>query len=209
MAVEKEVPAKAQRRRLTAAEKPRVLEEADGCTKPGELGALLRREGLYSAYLAAWREARRRGELAGSTARPRGPKARVVDPRTRRESGQLIAAARRRSAPSSPDFVQPSVARSTRNLSAVLNRHRLAFATTSVSCATGRSSTIVDMLDSRVALQTKLPGGRCFKHVGRVGGPFGAFATILLKGPRESGQPRAEKTPTLTDRSIVPARILA
>ena len=81
---ETEVVAKARRRRFTAAEKLRVLRAADGCTKSGELGALLRREGLYSSHLASWREARRRGELAGSTARPRGPKAKAVDPRDKR-----------------------------------------------------------------------------------------------------------------------------
>ena len=56
-----EVTAKAQRRRFTAAEKLRVLREADHCTKPGELSALLRREGLYSSHLSTWRVARRHG----------------------------------------------------------------------------------------------------------------------------------------------------
>ncbi len=72
MAVETEVVAKARRRRFTAAEKLRVLREADRCTRPGELGALLRREGLYSSHLSTWRAARKRGELAGLTSRPRG-----------------------------------------------------------------------------------------------------------------------------------------
>src|SRR5256885_6753816 len=81
MTVETEVVAKAQRRRFTAAEKLRVLREADGCTKPGELGALLRREGLYSSHLSAWRAARQRGELAGLTPRPRGPQAKPLGPR--------------------------------------------------------------------------------------------------------------------------------
>src|SRR5207249_4500596 len=84
MPVETEVVAKAARRRFTAAEKLRVLREADGCTKPGELGALLRREGLYSSHLAAWRAARRRGELAGLTPHPRGPKAKPGDPRDKK-----------------------------------------------------------------------------------------------------------------------------
>ena len=51
MAQEIEVPARARRRRFTAAEKLRVLREADRCTRPGELSALLRREGLYSSHL--------------------------------------------------------------------------------------------------------------------------------------------------------------
>ena len=84
LAQETEVVAKARRRRFTAAEKLRVLREADGCTKPGELSALLRREGLYSSHLASWRAARRRGELAGLTRHARGPKAKAVDPRDRR-----------------------------------------------------------------------------------------------------------------------------
>ena len=94
MAVETEVVAKAQRRRFTAAEKLRVLEEADGCTKPGELGALLRREGLYSSHLATWRAARHRGELAGLTPRARGPKAKPVDPRDKKLAEQSREIAR-------------------------------------------------------------------------------------------------------------------
>jgi transposase-like protein len=88
MTVETEVVAKARRRRFTATEKLRVLKEADGCTRPGELGALLRREGLYSSHLSAWRAARQRGELAGLTPRPRGPKAKAVDPRDRKLAEQ-------------------------------------------------------------------------------------------------------------------------
>jgi transposase len=84
VAQETEVTAKARRRRFTAAEKLRILREADGCTKSGELGALLRREGLYSSHLATWRAARKNGELAGLTPRARGPKAKPVDPRDKK-----------------------------------------------------------------------------------------------------------------------------
>src|SRR5438093_10482574 len=84
LAHETEVTVRARRRRFTAAEKLRVLREADGCTKPGELSALLRREGLYSSHLSAWREARRRGELAGLAPRARGPRPKPVDPRDRK-----------------------------------------------------------------------------------------------------------------------------
>ena len=84
MTVETEVVAKARRRRFTATEKLRVLREADRCTRPGELGALLRREGLYSSHLSAWRAARQRGELAGLAPRRRGPEPRRVDPRDRK-----------------------------------------------------------------------------------------------------------------------------
>ena len=51
------MPEKAQRRRFTAAYKRKILEEAGRATQPGALGALLRREGLYSSHLAAWRAA--------------------------------------------------------------------------------------------------------------------------------------------------------
>ena len=94
MTVESEVVAKAARRRFTAAEKLRVLKEADRCTKPGELSALLRREGLYSSHLSTWRAARRNGELAGLAPRPRGPKAKPVDPRDRKLAEQSREIAR-------------------------------------------------------------------------------------------------------------------
>ena len=80
---EVEVLAKAQRRRFTLEYKRRILQEADGCTKPGDLGALLRREGLYSSHLATWRQARARGELTGLAPKQRGPKAKPADPNTK------------------------------------------------------------------------------------------------------------------------------
>ena len=97
VAQETEVVSKAKRRRFTASEKLRVLKQADGCTKPGDLGALLRREGLYSSHLSEWRAARKRGELAGLTPRPRGPKAKPVDPRDKKIA-ELEREARRLSA---------------------------------------------------------------------------------------------------------------
>lgn len=60
------------------------MREADRCTKPGEIGALLRREGLYSSLLTAWRAARDRGELEGLSPRKRGPKVAPPDPRDRK-----------------------------------------------------------------------------------------------------------------------------
>ncbi len=71
------------RRRFTAAYKRQLLQDAARCTKPGDLAALLRREGLYSSHLAAWRAAERRGELAGPTKR-RGPVATPPDPDAKR-----------------------------------------------------------------------------------------------------------------------------
>jgi transposase-like protein len=52
-----------RRRRFSAAYKQRILEEADRCSASGELGALLRREGLYSSHLTRWRAQRRAGQL--------------------------------------------------------------------------------------------------------------------------------------------------
>jgi transposase-like protein len=77
---EVEVLAKAERRRFTLEYKRRILQEAEACKRPGELGALLRREGLYSSHLAAWRQARVRNELAGTSAKKRGPKPRSEHP---------------------------------------------------------------------------------------------------------------------------------
>ena len=69
-----EVSTKAKRRTFTAEYKRRILAEADRCTEPGEIGALLRREGLYSSNLTAWRRQREAGELAGLTPKKRGRK---------------------------------------------------------------------------------------------------------------------------------------
>jgi transposase len=52
-----------QRRRFSAVYKQRILEEAERCRQPGEVGALLRREGLYSSHLTRWRQQRRSGQL--------------------------------------------------------------------------------------------------------------------------------------------------
>jgi transposase-like protein len=62
-----------KRRRFSAEYKLRVLREADACIRPGEVGALLRREGLYTSHLTAWRKQREAGALA-ALGRPRGRK---------------------------------------------------------------------------------------------------------------------------------------
>jgi len=70
-----EVVPKAQRRNFTASYKGWVLEEADKCREmPGQIGALLRREGLYSSHLTTWRRQREAGQLAGLTPQKRGRK---------------------------------------------------------------------------------------------------------------------------------------
>ena len=65
--------AKPTRRRFTTEYKLGVLQEADRCSRPGEIGALLRREGLYSSNLTAWRKQREKGELEGLAQKRRGP----------------------------------------------------------------------------------------------------------------------------------------
>ena len=77
-----QVSAKIPRRRFTAEYKLKIVREADACSKTGELGALLRREGLYSSNLVTWRRARDRGELVNAPKRGRKPKA--ADPSAKR-----------------------------------------------------------------------------------------------------------------------------
>lgn len=89
-----EVRPKAARRRFSATEKLRILEEADACREPGEIGALLRREGIYSSLLSRWRRQRAQGTLEALTPQKRGPKvqqdARDVElARLRRENERL------------------------------------------------------------------------------------------------------------------------
>jgi len=69
-----EVVVKAKRKRFTAAEKLRILREVEACRGSGEIGALLRREGIYSSYLTTWRKQRELGELDGLSPHKRGPK---------------------------------------------------------------------------------------------------------------------------------------
>ena len=75
-----EVLEKPVRRRFTVEYKARILAEADDCTGPGELGELLRREGLYSSHLATWRRQRDEGALAGLTPKRRGRQAKAKNP---------------------------------------------------------------------------------------------------------------------------------
>ena len=90
---EVEVVARAERRQFTATYKQQILDEIDHCAL-GQIGAILRREGLYSSNLTKWREERRQGQLKGLTARQRGRK---PDPQSqelmqlRRENEQLQA----------------------------------------------------------------------------------------------------------------------
>jgi transposase len=89
---ETEVVAKPKRRQHTAEYKLRILRELDKCTGKGDVGAILRREGLYSSLISKWREQREQGSLNGLGVQRRGPK---VDPnvaelaRLRRENKRL------------------------------------------------------------------------------------------------------------------------
>ena len=95
---ETEVSSKARRRRFTADYKRRIVREADACSEPGQVGALLRREGLYSSHLTSWRREVEQRELEALSPKKRGPK---VDERDRtiaelaRENEKLKARAER------------------------------------------------------------------------------------------------------------------
>lgn len=90
-----EVPEKATRRTFTAEYKRYVLQQADTCKGSGEVGAFLRREGLYSSHLTSWRRQRERGEIQGLTPKKRGhPRHKAMVPvqeyeRVRRENQKL------------------------------------------------------------------------------------------------------------------------
>jgi transposase len=74
-----ELVERGSRRRFSAAYKLSIVREADQCSKPGEIGALLRREGLYSSHLGKWREQRDQGALGALEPKPRGPRAPSAD----------------------------------------------------------------------------------------------------------------------------------
>lgn len=90
-----EVPEKPTRRRFTAEYKLRILRLAEACTEPGSVGALLRREGLYSSHLTVWRRQRERGALDGLKPKKRGRKVAERNPllpeleRLRKENERL------------------------------------------------------------------------------------------------------------------------
>ena len=81
-----QVVARAKRRQFSSAERQRILQAADRCTQPGEIGALLRREGIYSSILSTWRSQRKAAELTALAAQKRGPK-----PDLQRADAQRIA----------------------------------------------------------------------------------------------------------------------
>lgn len=74
----------ARRRQFSSGEKRRILDAADRCEQPGEIGALLRREGIYSSHLSTWRRQRAAGEHAALEPHKRGRKADPALAETRR-----------------------------------------------------------------------------------------------------------------------------
>ena len=87
-----EVVPHARRRQFSNADKRRILEAADRCTRPGEVGALMRQEGVYSSSLSTWRRQREAGDLATLAPRKRGPKV----PANRAETLQIAQLTRER-----------------------------------------------------------------------------------------------------------------
>ena len=87
-----EVVAHARRRQFSNADKRRILDAADRCTRPGEIGALMRREGVYSSSLSTWRRQREAVDLAALAPQKRGPKI----PANRAETLQIAQLTRER-----------------------------------------------------------------------------------------------------------------
>lgn len=75
-----EVSEKKPRRRFSAAYKLRIIKEYDACSKPGEIGSLLRREGLYSSHINSWVRQRDKGALSGLSPKKRGRKVEKINP---------------------------------------------------------------------------------------------------------------------------------
>jgi transposase len=88
-----EVVARPHRRRFTAEYKRSIIDQADAARDAGAVGALLRREGLYSSHLATWRRQRKQGELDALTPKKRGPKV-VVSPLVKENRALQAANAR-------------------------------------------------------------------------------------------------------------------
>ena len=79
-----EVPEKKPRRKFTAQYKLRIISEADACKEPGQVGVLLRSEGLYSSNLNTWRRQKEKGLLEALSPKKRGRKEKEKNPLTQR-----------------------------------------------------------------------------------------------------------------------------
>ena len=84
-----EVEVRAKRRRFSAAYKQRILQEVDACQERGQIGALLRREGLYSSHLSTWRKQRAVGELTDKQRGRKGDPAAAEVKRLKHENERL------------------------------------------------------------------------------------------------------------------------
>lgn len=152
-----EVPARSERRRFTAEYRLRILTEADACKKPGDLGALLRREGLYSSLLTNWRRQRHQGALRDMRGRRRGPAPRPVDPRVK----QLEAENRRlqRQLQRAETIITLKKQESTVSTSAAAWRRRSSrLAESRVSCIAARSRSSVRIRSCRCS---RISDNRC------------------------------------------------
>jgi len=97
-----ELAERPKRRKFTAAYKLKIVREAAGATKPGEITAMLRREGLYTSHLTSWRHQQDAGGLAGLEPRKRGPagptpdqvQVRALQARLERAESELVTARR-------------------------------------------------------------------------------------------------------------------
>jgi transposase len=151
-----ELVEQAKRRTFTAEYKLRVLQEADACTRPGEVGELLRREGLYTSHLTYWRKQRKDGALK-ELGRPRGRK-----PADRRE--REVAELRRRAERAEAELAKArKVIEVQGNLSALLEQ----------LLGTGGASEPGAPSDDRTDGRRARPGRRyaaCLPGGGRVGG---------------------------------------
>jgi transposase len=87
-----EVAPRAKRRTYTAAYKLRILQEADLCDQSGQIGALLRREGLYSSHLTTWRRQRAAGQLEALAGKKRGRKVQNAEVAALRQENQRLRA---------------------------------------------------------------------------------------------------------------------
>ncbi len=84
-----EVSSTPRRRRFTAKYKLEILRELDACTQPGQAGAILRREGLYSSHISEWRKKRAAGELQALTPKKTGRPRKSIDEATAKELAAL------------------------------------------------------------------------------------------------------------------------
>ena len=86
-----QVVPKAERRKFSAEYKERILAEVDACTERGQIGALLRREGLYSSHLEKWRTQRKHGKLGGDKRGRKSDPQAAETARLQRENERLRA----------------------------------------------------------------------------------------------------------------------